>query len=149
MQRPRPNEPWEAEVSMEQKEGIRRRAGKVWEWVSSRSPRQALLWGLLLAVLIEAFTCVLRFGLGLQSAQDAPWVAYITFGYRVHHGFVGVALIAVAPMWPRPAFRNVLIAVGVGLALSDLMHHTLLWLLTGSAGFDLVYPSRSLRERGM
>ena len=149
MQRTRPNESWETEVSMGQKEGISRQAGRVWKWVSSRSPRQALLWGVLLAVAFEAFTCLLRFGLGLQSAQDASWVAYITFGYRVHHGFIGVALIALAPMWPRPGFRNLLIALGVGLALSDVMHHTLLWLLTGSAEFDLVYPSRSLRESGM
>jgi hypothetical protein len=103
---------------------------------------QVALYGLLLAVSIEAFTIWARYGLGLASTRDTPSVGRLTFGIRIHHGYVGVALAtAAACLGQQPGLRNFLLMIALGLILSDLMHHFLvLWPLTGSPEFDLVYP---------
>ena len=97
---------------------------------------------LILAVLIEALTAALRFGLHLESTRDtANTIGTLTLGLRVHHGYIGVFLMLLGWCFPR-GIRHAVWIVGIGLIVSDLMHHFLvLWPITGSPQFDLVYPN--------
>ncbi|MEJ7592655.1 MAG: hypothetical protein WKF77_13980 [Planctomycetaceae bacterium] len=98
-----------------------------------------LIW----TVIFEAVTCLLRFGLRLESTRDtASTIGVLTFGLRIHHSYVGVALIPIAMLverrWPEVG-RHVLM-IGIGLVLSDLIHHFIvLWHFVGSPQFDLFY----------
>jgi hypothetical protein len=113
---------------------------KVTAFCAVLSPRQVLLYGVVLAVLIEAITIGFRFGLHLQSTRDTTAIGAYTFGLRVHHGYIGVFLLLLGWCAPR-GLRHALWIVGMGLLLSDLMHHFLvLWPITGSPQFDLFYP---------
>lgn len=103
--------------------------------------RQAGACGVVLAVAIEAVTVLLRFGADLQSTRDTAWVARLTFGLRVHHGYLGALALAALLVLRDPAWRRGALILGLGLLLSDLAHHFLvLWPWTGSPQFDLVYP---------
>ncbi len=105
---------------------------------------KAALWPVIIwTILIEALTCVLRFGLALESTRDtASTIGRLTFGLRIHHSYIGVALLPVALLLerqhPRLAFH--VLVIGLGLFFSDMIHHfAVLWLVTGSPQFDLVY----------
>jgi hypothetical protein len=103
-------------------------------------PRRAALWGLALAVPIELITDLARFGLNLQATRDTGVLAHLTFGLRIHHGYLGLLLCMLA--WLRPGlWRNLALVLGAALLTSDLAHHfAVLWPITGSPQFDLVYP---------
>ena len=106
-----------------------------------RFPR-VLAYGLVLAFAIELITVALRYGLRLQSTRDTGFFAYFTCGLRVHHGYIGLFLLLLGWCFPR-GYRNLLWIVGIGLFVSDLVHHFLvLWPIEGSPQFDLVYPTR-------
>lgn len=109
------------------------------------SPKSQVASILVLALLIEAITALFRFGFGLESTRDtAATVGRLTFGLRIHHGYIGLALAMVAwfssrrtsdSPWPTRLF-----VIGVAMALSDFIHHFLvLWPITGSPQFDLWY----------
>jgi hypothetical protein len=104
--------------------------------------RADVLWCIALTVLFETITAVLRFHLGLQSTRTTRPVGRLTFGLRVHHGYVGLVLLWLAPLlsrWPR--LVRWAVRVGIALIVSDLVHHFLvLWPLTGDPSFDFVYP---------
>lgn len=104
-------------------------------------PEPAWAWGLGLAGVIELVTAFFRFGLKMESTRDTGWLASLTFGYRIHHGYPGLLLLLVA-IWLAPGpKRNWAIVLGLGLLVSDLVHHFLvLWPITGSPQFDLTYP---------
>ena len=95
-----------------------------------------------LTLLFEAATLALRVGAGLESRVATAGLATITMGLRIHHGYVGLAMLAVFP-WVRrrmPGRADHWSAAGVGLFLSDALHHAgALWVLNGSPGFDLTY----------
>ena len=95
-----------------------------------------------MTVAIEAFTCILRFGSGLESTKDTAAIGSFTFGIRIHHGYIGALLLAAG--WFMPAhhrWRPWMLRVGAPLFLSDMIHHFLvLWPITGHPHFDLVYP---------
>jgi hypothetical protein len=102
---------------------------------------QVFISGLVLAILIEAITVGLRFGLKLESTRDTGAIGAFTFGLRVHHGYIGIFLFLLAWCFPR-GVRHALWIVAIGLFFSDLAHHFLvLWPITGSPQFDLVYPT--------
>jgi hypothetical protein len=111
--------------------------------MQSYSLSRVLFYGCVLAAAIELFTVWMRFGVGLQSTRDTMAMAPWTFGLRIHHGYVGLAfLLACLVLSRRPAIRNLVAMVGIGLLVSDLVHHfVVLWLTTGSPEFHLVYPS--------
>lgn len=103
----------------------------------------SLVPGLALAAVLEAVTCAMRFGAGLESTRDTGFLARLTLGLRVHHGYLGVVLLAVAPGLPTLRGRHAARVLGIGLLVSDLVHHFLvLWPLTGSPQFDFFYPTR-------
>lgn len=102
----------------------------------------SVLWGLALAAAMEAVTILFRFGFGLQATRDTRWLRRLTFGLRIHHGYWGVLLLLAVPfMGAWPHLREAAIVLGLGLAVSDLVHHfAVLWPITGSPEFDLRYP---------
>ena len=99
-------------------------------------------WGLVGAAAFEAVTVLFRFGLGLKSTRDTRWLRRWTFGFRVHHGYIGLLLLLLAALLPLPPILSDLaIIIGIALAVSDVVHHFLvLWPLTGSPEFDIRYP---------
>ena len=100
-----------------------------------------ILWYLALTAAIELLTCVLRFGFGLQASQQEGFLRGITFGLRIHHGYIGLVLVAVSSWFARGNLRLWGLRIGIALVLSDLAHHFLvLWPLTGNPQFDFLYP---------
>jgi hypothetical protein len=111
-----------------------------WRWLGTRTRRATVLWGLVLAVLLEVVTCLLRFGLQLQSTRDTRVMGVCTFGYRIHHAYTGVLLLLVALLISRGSWRTLCVVLGIGLVLSDLAHHfAVLWPITGDPQFHLRY----------
>lgn len=100
-----------------------------------------ILWIAGLTLALEAVTVILRFGLHLESTSDTSFLARVTLGVRIHHGYIGIAMLAVCPFLPSGSVvRSRLVRIGAALALSDLVHHLLvLWPITGSPQFDLTY----------
>lgn len=98
-----------------------------------------------LTVAFEVLTCVLRFGLKLESTRDtASVLSHLTCGYRIHHSYIGGAMMLLAAiLWNRlPRMMSWCLAIGLGLFFSDLIHHFLvLWPIFGSPQFDLTYPT--------
>ncbi len=102
--------------------------------------KKTLANGLVLAVVIEVIMAALRFGLGLESNQDTRFLAQWTFGWRLHHGYIGVIGLLLSWLVPAGRWRTGLVIVSIGLVVSDLIHHFLvLWLVTGSPEFHLRY----------
>lgn len=96
-----------------------------------------------LTLAIEAVTALFRFGLGLEATRStASTVGVLTHGIRIHHGYIGVLVLAVA--WglleSRPALARWLIVIGGAMAATDLIHHfVVLMVVTGDPGFDFAY----------
>jgi hypothetical protein len=109
---------------------------------------RVLVVGLALAVFIEAITAALRFGLRLESTRDtASTVGMLTLGLRVHHGYIGLLLLPLGWCFPV-GLRHLVWIIAIGLIFSDLAHHFLvLWPITGSPQFDLVYPQHPYWSR--
>ena len=110
--------------------------------------RKIFWWTLVLTIVFEIITCVLRFGMGLESTRDtASTIGRLTLGLRIHHSYVGVAMLPIAlfirDRWPRIAEAT--IVIGLALVLSDLIHHFLvLYPITGSPHFHLWYPEANV-----
>lgn len=101
-------------------------------------------WTLLLTAVMELVTCLFRFGFKMQSTRDTKFIAKLTFGIRIHHGYIGILLVIIALLFLRkktPTWFWASIIVGLSLFLSDIIHHFLvLWPITNSPEFHLVYP---------
>lgn len=106
--------------------------------------RSLTLWAVGLTVFFEVITCVMRFGLRLESTRNtASTIGRLTCGIRIHHSYIGAFMILVACwLWNRyPKTTWWMLAVGLGLFFSDMIHHFfVLWPLVGSPQFDLTYP---------
>jgi len=106
--------------------------------------RQVVLWSGVLTFLVNAITAFFRFGLGLQSVRDTPWVlVMLTGGVHVHHGYIGILLFvaALALGKARPAVSRWILVIAITLLCSDLMYHFLvLWPIVGNPGFQFLYP---------
>ena len=107
------------------------------------SLREVNLHGLLLAVVFEVVTFVFRFGFALESTRDtASSIGRLTMGMRIHHSYIGIACVGMAfwleQRFPKSSFH--LLAIGIGLFISDMIHHfVVLWVITGNPQFDLLY----------
>ncbi len=101
-----------------------------------------LIWIVILTALFEGLTVLLRFGLELESTRDTSLIAYFTFGYRIHHSYVGAVMVLIAMfLKERPFIKDWGIRIGWALVASDLIHHFLvLWPILGDPQFHLVYP---------
>lgn len=111
--------------------------------LSRLSARGVCLWAAALTAAVELLTVVLRFGFRLEAQKHSSWLAPLTLGFRIHHGYYGaVMLIAAALLSRRKAIRNALTIIGAALFLSDMIHHFLvLWPVTGSPEFYIRYGS--------
>ena len=103
--------------------------------------RQKTVAAIVLTAVIEIVTVILRFGLKLESHKHGSFLAPITFGLRIHHGFVGIAMIIAAFFFGKASvWRSIFLIVGFALAASDTIHHFLvLWPITGGPEFYLHY----------
>jgi hypothetical protein len=101
-----------------------------------------VFWIACLTFLFEGITCLFRFGLEMESTRDTGFLRRLTFGLRIHHGYLGVVIVGGAFLLPNDwRMRKWCLRVGVALAASDLTHHFLvLWPITGDPHFDLAYP---------
>ncbi|MEZ6061664.1 MAG: hypothetical protein R3C19_15055 [Planctomycetaceae bacterium] len=110
----------------------------------ARSGAALLVPSILLTIVVESVTCFLRFGCRLQSTMHtASTIGSLTCGIRIHHGYIGgVMMLAACLLWDRfPLATKWLLIAALALLLSDAIHHFLvLWPVTGSPQFDLVYP---------
>lgn len=93
----------------------------------------------ILTALIEIATMAARFGLGLKSSTDTAFVKHLTFGLRIHHGYVGLLLVAAGGLFGERLARLARI-IGWAMFLSDVIHHFIvLKIATGSPQFDIFY----------
>ena len=102
------------------------------------------LWAIALTLIFEVITCVMRFGLKLESTRDTEsTIGRMTCGVRIHHSYIGgVIMLLACWQWDRyPKASWWMLAIGLGLFFSDLIHHFLvLWPVVGSPQFDFFYP---------
>jgi hypothetical protein len=107
--------------------------------------RETWRWSIAATIVIEVICLVLRFGFGQESTKaTASTIGMLTFGIRVHHGYIGLLLIplGLALYESKAHWGRWIFIAGVSLFLSDFIHHFLiLWPITGSPHFDLVYPT--------
>jgi len=97
----------------------------------------------ILTILFEGVTILFRYGFNLQSTRDtASTIGRMTFGLRVHHGYIGILIIIIARYYSQQnSYQEWILAVGIALLLSDLIHHFLvLWPIEGDPQFDRFYP---------
>ena len=110
-----------------------------------KSNRSLAVWAVALTVVFEGITLLMRFGLQLESTRDtASTIGRLTCGIRIHHSYIGGVMILVACcLWDRyPKLMWWMLATGLGLFFSDMIHHFLvLWPIVGSPQFDLTYPA--------
>jgi hypothetical protein len=105
---------------------------------------RTITWIAALTVVFELGAILLRFGAGFESTRDTQsFLGRWTGGLRIHHGYLGLALLTVAAVLARrkPNWARALLVLGAALVASDLIHHFLvLWPITGSPQWDWVYP---------
>jgi hypothetical protein len=101
-----------------------------------------------LTFAVELVTVFLRFGLGLRSGTEGSRIGRLTRGVRIHHGYVGAALLLGGALFgPASAAGTALFFAGFALAVSDIIHHFLvLWPITGATEFHLRYPAPAVVE---
>jgi len=101
-----------------------------------------ILSGLIAALLFELVTIFLRFGFKMTSPTHTRPIARVTRGFRVHHGYPGVGLLAAAPIMPMQTMvGSTVLILGIMLFLSDLIHHAIvLPICAGHHEFDIKYP---------
>ncbi len=113
--------------------------------IQRATTKQLVHWSFLLTAVLETITCVLRFGFGLSSTRDtASTIGRLTLGVRIHHGYIGFAMLLVgyAILRRYPVLAKVTLVVGGGLFFSDMIHHFLvMWPITGDPHFHLWYPA--------
>ena len=112
--------------------------------------RQLIASGIVLGIVIEVFTSLMRFYFGLESTNDTAVIGEFTGGIRIHHGYIGVLLMFCAAFniqrtnsWSAKIFKlwHWFFIIGTGLVISDFVHHFIvLQLAVGRPQFDLVYP---------
>ena len=105
-------------------------------------PEDDWKWILGLTILMESITCLFRFGFGLESTRDTAFIGQLTYGWRIHHGYVGLVVAILACLWPEGhGLRHWCLRIGWSLVASDLIHHFLvLWPITGDPQFHIRYP---------
>ncbi len=107
------------------------------------SKKKLVQYSIALTLLIETVCIILRYGFGLESAtHTASTIGVITFGVRIHHGYIGVICLAIAFFYRKKKhiIIDLLMLSGAGLLFSDLIHHFLvLWLIEGNPQFYLLY----------
>ncbi|MCR4315683.1 MAG: hypothetical protein NUW37_04955 [Planctomycetes bacterium] len=110
-------------------------------WFIHRTMLEVILIALLATISFELVTCVLRFGMHLESQHDTSFLSHYTFGLRIHHGYIGALIVIVAWVALKcRGMKNIGFVFGSALLFSDLVHHFgVLWYFAGSPEFHLTY----------
>ena len=97
-----------------------------------------------LTALMEGFTIFMRYGMKMESTRDtASTIGKLTFGVRIHHGYVGLVMLIIFYIWlkEKPGIVQWIAPIGFALVFSDFIQHFLvLWPIEGSPQFHWVYP---------
>ena len=110
-------------------------------YLSKMTRWQTFQVGTFMAFLNELVTCVTRFLFGSKASVHTAFLASFTFGFRIHHGYIGLLFLLIAPLLRKGGWRRALLIFGIGLLFSDLAHHfAVLWPFTGSPEFFFRYP---------
>lgn len=83
-------------------------------------------------VLIEVFTLVLRFTFKLRAPilwGEAREKIGMPFLIRIHHFFGGILVAIIGYLYSSAFMFN----IGIGIALSDIIHHLILKIFTGDS----------------
>jgi hypothetical protein len=95
-----------------------------------RNPRwrPAAYWTCFVTVAVEALTATLRFSTGKSITQvSSDWPIWL----RTHHMFWGaLVLVASFMVWGRNRLWAAIFGIGLGLILSDAIHHLIVLPLT-------------------
>ena len=59
-----------------------------------------MVGALVFAVAFELSCLIARFGFGKKSTQNTSLIGRVTFGLRIHHGYVGLALVLCRNLFP-------------------------------------------------
>lgn len=102
-------------------------------------------WHIIIAtIILEAITLFFRFIMNMEATRDtASTIGVLTFGIRVHHGYIGLLLVLVAWIFAMEWTRvwSWILIIGLALFFSDIIHHFMvLWPVTGNPEFHLLYP---------
>ncbi len=97
---------------------------------------------LTLTALFEGITLTGRFFLGISMKKT--WIKIMKhLGLKhcvhFHHVFLGAMVILIAYLNHSQFFM----VLGIGIAISDILHHFILWHLVGNPEFHLLYKSTS------
>lgn len=95
-----------------------------------------VIW--LVAVIIEVINLILRFKFKITSKNSHIFLIR-QFGIKkfphVHHLYSGI-LIAIIGDY---LFLPLVVSIGLGIALSDVLHHIILYLVKKDAEFSILY----------
>lgn len=94
----------------------------------------------IVAIFIEVVNLILRFGFGLTS-QNSHKKIMKHLGFKrflhVHHLYTGLIMAIVAYYFGYSLIGD----IGVGVALSDLIHHILLKIINNDSEFSIMYKN--------
>ena len=82
----------------------------------------------------------------LTIGKIALWGIVLAIAMELFTAYLGILLGCVAWAFPTDwlPIRNICWMIALAFVASDLMHHFLiLWPITGSPEFDIVYPRRT------
>ena len=104
-------------------------------------------------MIIEVITLIFRFGFNKRSRDiysnslKRKWGNY---KFHWHHLFLGIVIIPISLIFSG-MFEKFLFNLGLGVALSDLVHHFIvLNILVGESEFHLLYKNKDFnREEGI
>ncbi len=90
------------------------------------------------AIIIEIITLIGRFGLNISTKHI--WIKTMKhLGFKhwfhFHHIFLGIIVFVIATINRSPFYSS----IGIGIALSDVVHHTLLSFFIGNPEFHIIY----------
>ena len=98
--------------------------------MNPQTRRHIILYAVAMTFCFELLTVVLRFGFSMESTRDtASTVGMLTMGLRIHHGYIGLAMIALSLLFrTNRLIANWMLIAGIALFASDMIHHFMvLW----------------------
>jgi len=105
--------------------------------MTSSNPRRHVIiaWTIGITLAVEAITIALRFGANIDAVQfnatEPPFLL------KIHHAFWSIPLLLIIPLvWRWPKTSGTLLGIGLGLILSDAIHHLVVLPITvGNMGW--------------
>lgn len=105
------------------------------------------MWSIILttAVVIEIITLIGRFGFNISTKRI--WIKTMNklgkkHWFHFHHVFLGLIIILISLVNYNPF----ILALGIGIAVSDIIHHLILWVVVGNPEFHILYKDNGKSE---